>query len=138
MVLGERCAKVTPVDFGLGLAAVRDVDAHTRNSVPQLGAESAPTGRWLPAIGGDRAWAARTGSGPMRICGDIFPPASLWRGRLLTTGRLSCRHPIVCRTWREGRGGGAVDSVGVLRAQRCHLRAGFQQCKSFVEMGTVR
>jgi hypothetical protein len=47
----------------------------------------------------------------------------------------NCR---VCETWREGRGGGAVDSVGVLRARRCHLRAGFQQCKSFVEMGTVR
>ena len=28
--------------------------------------------------------------------------------------------------------------LGVLRARRCHLRAGFQQCKSFVEMGTVR
>jgi hypothetical protein len=28
--------------------------------------------------------------------------------------------------------------VGVLRARRCHLRAGFQQCKSFVEMCTVR
>jgi hypothetical protein len=26
----------------------------------------------------------------------------------------------------------------VLRAWRCHLRAGFQQCKSFVEMCTVR
>jgi hypothetical protein len=29
-------------------------------------------------------------------------------------------------------------SVGVLRAMRCHLRAGFQQCKSFVEMCAVR
>jgi hypothetical protein len=28
--------------------------------------------------------------------------------------------------------------VGVLRARRCHLRAGFQQFKSFVEMCTVR
>jgi hypothetical protein len=28
--------------------------------------------------------------------------------------------------------------VGVLRARHCHLRAGFQQCKSFVEMCTVR
>jgi hypothetical protein len=110
------------------------------NSVPQWGAESAPARRWLPAAGGDRAWAARTGSGPMRMCGDIFAAARLWRGRLLTTGRLSCRHPIVvCGTWHEGLGGGAVGtSVGVLRARRCHLRAGFQQCKSFVEMGTVR
>ena len=31
-------------------------------------------------------------------------------------------------------GGGTVGGVGVLRARRCHLRAGFQQCKSFVEM----
>jgi hypothetical protein len=29
VLLGEGCAEVTPVDFGLGLAAVRDVDAHT-------------------------------------------------------------------------------------------------------------
>ena len=35
-------------------------------------AESAPAGQPLPAAGGDRAWAARTGSGPMRMCGDIF------------------------------------------------------------------
>jgi hypothetical protein len=28
--------------------------------------------------------------------------------------------------------------MGVLRTLCCHLRAGFQQCKSFVEMGTVR
>ena len=28
--------------------------------------------------------------------------------------------------------------MGVLRARRGHLRAGFQQCKSFVEMCTVR
>ena len=47
----------------------------------------------------------------------------------------SCR---VSGTWREGRGGGTVGGVGVLRARRCHLRAGFQQCQSFVEMGTVR
>jgi hypothetical protein len=65
------------------------------DSVPQWGAESAPARRWLPAAGGDRAWAARTGSGPMRMCCDIFAAAWLWRGRLLTTGRLSCLHPIV-------------------------------------------
>ena len=29
VLLGEGCVKVTPVDFGLGLAAVCDVDAHT-------------------------------------------------------------------------------------------------------------
>ncbi len=40
-------------------------------------------------------------------------------------------------TWRGGRGCGAGGGVGVLRARRWH-RAGFQQCKSFVEMCTVR
>jgi hypothetical protein len=29
-------------------------------------------GQWLPAVGGDGAWAARTGSGPMLMRGDIF------------------------------------------------------------------
>ena len=41
-------------------------------------------------------------------------------------------------TWRGSRGGGAGGRLGVFRARRCHLRAGFQQCKSFVEMDTVR
>jgi hypothetical protein len=36
-----------------------------------------------------RAPAVRTGSGQMRMCGDIFAAARLWRGRLLTTGHLS-------------------------------------------------
>ena len=31
----------------------------------------------------------------MRMCGDIFAAARLWRGRLLTTGHLSSRHPVV-------------------------------------------
>jgi len=61
----------------------------------ECGAESAPAGQWLPVAGGDRAWADRTGSEPMWMCGDIFAAARLWRGRLLTTGRLSCRHPVV-------------------------------------------
>ena len=61
----------------------------------ECGAESAPAGHRLPTAGGDWAWAARTGSGPMWMCGDIFAAARLWRGRLLTTGRLSCRHPVV-------------------------------------------
>jgi hypothetical protein len=34
-------------------------------------------------------------SGQMRMCGDIFGAARLWRGRLLTTGHLSSRHPVV-------------------------------------------
>jgi hypothetical protein len=44
----------------------------------------------------------------------------------------------VCGACREGRCGGSVVGVGVLRVRRCHVRASFQQCKSFVEMGTVR
>ena len=67
----------------------------TEKFCSECGAESAPAGQRLPAAGGDRAWAARTGSGPMWMCGDIFAAARLWRGRLLTTGRLSCRHPVV-------------------------------------------
>ena len=79
-------------------------------------------------------------SGLMRMCCDIFAAARMCRGRLLTTGRLSCQHPIVVCA---GRGvkvdvAGAVGSMGVLRAMRCHWRAGFQQCQAFVEMGTVR
>jgi hypothetical protein len=35
------------------------------------------------------------GSEQMRMCGDIFAAARLWRGCLLTTGHLSPRHPVV-------------------------------------------
>jgi hypothetical protein len=74
----------------------------------------------------------------MRMCGDIFAAARLWRGRLLTTGHLSSSPAVlllwVRETWRGGRGGGAGGSVGVLRAGRCHLCAGFQQCKVHCEM----
>ena len=71
------------------------VGRYLENSVPQWGAGSSLAGQWLPAAGGDGAWAATTGSGPMRMCGDIFAAARLWRGRLLTTGHLSSRHPVV-------------------------------------------
>ena len=50
-------------------------------------------------------------SGPMRMCGDIFAAARLWRGRLLTTGRLSCLHPIVVcvgRVVKDAVEGGSV------------------------------
>jgi hypothetical protein len=40
-------------------------------------AESSFAGQWLPAAGGHGAWAVRTGSGPMRMCGDIFAAARL-------------------------------------------------------------
>ncbi len=63
-----------------------------------------------------------------------FAAARLWRGRLLTTGRLSCLHPIVVCAGRVVK----VTVAGVLRTRRGHLRAGSQQCKSLVEMGTVR
>jgi hypothetical protein len=42
------------------------------DSVPQWGDETSLAGQWLPAAGGDGAWAARTGSGPMLMRGDIF------------------------------------------------------------------
>ena len=79
------------------------LDPVLQKYITQCGSESAPAGQRLPAAGGDRAWAARTGSGPMRMCGDIFAAARLWRGRLLTTGRLSCRHPVVVCAGRGGK-----------------------------------
>jgi hypothetical protein len=45
---------------------------HVENSVTQWGAETSLAWQWLPAAGGDGAWAARTGSGPMLMRGDIF------------------------------------------------------------------
>ena len=109
----------------------------------ECGAESSPAGLWLPSAGRGRAWAARTDSGPMLMCGDIFAQycciaaveGQFADNRTSVLPPSNCR---VCGTCREGRCGGAVGSVGVLRAMCCHLRAGFQQCKSFVEMGTVR
>jgi hypothetical protein len=48
--------------------------------------------------------------GSMRMCGDIFAAARLWRGRLLTTGHLSSRHPVVVGAgdvaWGSRRRGG--------------------------------
>ncbi len=76
---------------------------HKKKFCSECGAESAPAGQRMPAAGRDLAWAARTGSGPMWMCGDIFAAARRGRGRLLTTGRLSCRHPVVVCAGR-GRG----------------------------------
>jgi hypothetical protein len=42
-----------------------------------------------------RAIQVRTDSGPNWMCSDIFDVAQLWRGRLLMTGHLSSRHPVV-------------------------------------------
>ena len=63
------------------------------NSVPH--GESSLAGQWLPAAGGDGTWAAKTGSVPMRMHGDIFAASRLCRGRLLTTGHWSSSHPVV-------------------------------------------
>jgi hypothetical protein len=46
------------------------------NSVPQWGAETSLAWQWLPAAGGDGAWTARTGSGPILMCGDDIFAAS--------------------------------------------------------------
>jgi hypothetical protein len=94
--------------FGLGVWKLGDVPANKKlqtlasesvfirtQTVLQWGAESSMAGQWLPAAGGDGAWAARTDSGPMRMCGDIFAAARLWRGRLMTTGHLSSCHPVI-------------------------------------------
>ena len=54
--------------------------------------------RDLEFIGGDKDRQIKqlwTETGPMRMCCDIFAAARLWRGRLLTSGRLSSRHPVV-------------------------------------------
>jgi hypothetical protein len=57
----------------------RDVDRHwdysstwLKELCSQCGVEPSLAGQWLPAAGGDGAWAARTGSGPMLMRGDIF------------------------------------------------------------------
>ena len=76
----------------------------------------------------------------------VSPSCWIWSGGVHTNSTmtdLSVRHGALrlaafSVTWREGCGGGTVGGVSVLRTQRCHLRAGFRQCKSFVEMGTVR
>jgi hypothetical protein len=56
---------------------------------------------------------------------DIFAATRLLRGRLLTSGHLSSRHPV-------------VSSMMMILSSCCGCDTGFQQCKSFVEMCTVR
>jgi hypothetical protein len=70
-------------------------EINCKNSVPQWGAESSLAGQWLPTASGDGAWSVRTGSGQMRMFYDIFAASQLRRGRLLMTGCLSARHPVV-------------------------------------------
>ena len=77
------------------LPLMKNMNFWKKNSVLQWGAESAPARMWLTDAGGNRTWEARTGSWQIQMCGDIFAAARLWRGRLLTTGCLSSRHPVV-------------------------------------------
>ena len=73
------------------------------------------------AAGGRGAWAARTGSGPVRMRGDIFDAARRWRGRLLPTGHPASRAARRRRSGdgarREGCGGVTGGGVGVPRAR---------------------
>ena len=41
------------------------------------------------AEGGEGVLAARTGSGPMRMCGDIFAAARRWKSTISNAGRVS-------------------------------------------------
>jgi hypothetical protein len=91
-------------------------EGERKNSVQQWKAESSFAGQWLPAAGGDWAWAVRTGSWLMPMCCDIFAAARLWRGRLLTTGHLSSRHPVVV-------GAGDVSWGSLRRVRRKRGRA---------------
>ena len=87
------------------------------------------------------------------MCGDIFAATLLWRGSLLTTFLFlkeqikdiiitgHCLPASCCR----GCGGRDVGFATAGRSEawacpewHCHLPAGFQQCKSFVKMCTVR
>ena len=43
-----------------------------REAMASLEPEPSLAGQWLPAAGGDGAWAARTGSGQMLMRGDII------------------------------------------------------------------
>jgi hypothetical protein len=88
-------------------------------SAMEWGAEPAPARWWLRPAGWDLAWAARTGSGQMLMCSDIFAASLLWRGRLLTTGRLSCRDPIVVCTGRGVKVAVAGRSVAWACSGRC-------------------
>jgi hypothetical protein len=55
-----------------------------------------------------------------------------WRLSILLVVK-SCQQ-VSFRNSTLARKLGFLDDVGVLRSCQCHLRAGFQQCKSFVEM----
>jgi len=75
----------------------------------------------------DRAWSVSTGSGQMRMCGDILAVAPLWWGCLLTSGHLSSRHPVVVGAgdvlqWGSLRRGGRKrddDGVRVFNSVSC-------------------
>ena len=59
----------------------------------------------------------------MRMYGDIFAAARLWRGRLLTTGRLSClcvRGVSGELLWRVGRWRGRAPGAALPSACGLH------------------
>jgi hypothetical protein len=67
------------------------------NYVPQWGAESSFAGQWLPAAGGDGAWAVRTGSvcdvlSRVRFRLDVFV-YSFVRKLQQFAGKIVCGHP---------------------------------------------
>ena len=87
MIIGFKYVMFSPSAFySLCLFFLTNFIIICENSVPNAGLNL--DGQRVPAAGGDRAWAARTVSGPMWMCGDIFAAARLWRGRLLTTESL--------------------------------------------------
>jgi hypothetical protein len=98
------------------IAEASDGQGTCINSVLQWGAESSLAGQWLPAAGGDGAWSARTGSWPMRMCGDIFFAVE---GQF-ADDRTSVFQPSCCRGC-EGRGVG-VAVAGRAEAWACSGR----------------
>jgi hypothetical protein len=80
-----------------------------------------------PGSGCQLQWG--TGSGPVRMCGDIFAAERLWRGSLLMTGHLSSSHPVVMGAgdvaWGSlRRGGGRCGRApGVAMPSACGFSA---------------
>ena len=87
------------------------VSKHSQKFCSECGAESAPASRWVPAAGGDRAWAVRTGSGPMRMCGDIFCCSATVEGPF-ADDRTSVFPPSCCRGCGCGGRGVGVAEAG--------------------------
>jgi hypothetical protein len=91
------------------------------NYVPQWGAESSFAGQWLPAAGGDGAWAVRTGSvcdvlSRVRFRLDVFV-YSFVRKLQQFAGKIVCGHsfslspPSRCSLLEKLAGIGDVGSL---------------------------